>query len=44
MYLNSKNMIDFVQEINKIPHPKGNFAHSQFAVLVGDLHTSVCLS
>lgn len=41
--LGLKNMIGLLQRINKISHPKGNFAHRQFSVLVGDLHTSVCL-
>lgn len=41
--LGLKNMIGLVQQINKISHPRGNFAHGQFSVLVGDLHTSVCL-
>lgn len=36
-------MIGLVQQINKISHPRGNFAHWQFSVLVRDLHTSVCL-
>lgn len=41
--LGLKNMIGLVQQINKISHPRGNFAHGQFSVLVGDPHTSVCL-
>lgn len=41
--LGLRNMIGLVQQINKIFHPRGNFAHGQFSVLVGDLHTSVCL-
>lgn len=36
-------MIGLVQQINKISHPEGNFAHRQFSVLAGDLRTSVCL-
>lgn len=36
-------MIGLVQQINKISHPEGNFAHQQFSVLAGDLRTSVCL-
>lgn len=27
-------MIGLAQQINKISHPKGNFAHRQFSVLV----------
>ena len=36
-------MIGFIQQINKIPNSRGNFAHRQFSVFAGNLHTSVCL-
>lgn len=41
--LRLKSMIGLVQQISKISHSEGNFAHRQFSVLAGHLHTSVCL-